>query len=117
MEKLYSPLIYSYSKGVDMSEGSKSARRDTGLQYIEKPKPGEVPNFPKSAAFKSPSEKIVEEFIRSELPLAKVKLPPGKKNPAAMARGISKILNKKPETKGVFAARLDVDKEIWIFKK
>lgn len=41
---------------------------------------GEVPNFPKSAAFKFPSEKIVEEFIRSGLELAKVKLPPGKKN-------------------------------------
>jgi hypothetical protein len=91
--------------------------RKGGFKYIQEPEPGEAPNFPKSAAFKSPSEKIVEEFIHSGLELAKVKLPPGKKNPAAMARGISKILNRKPQTKGVYAARLDFDRNIWIFKK
>jgi hypothetical protein len=100
-----------------MSEEFNPSSRNVDFKYIEEPEPGEAPNFPKSAAFKSPSEKIVEEFIRSGLELAKVKLPPGKKNPAAMARGISKILNKKPETKGIYAARLDVDKNIWIFKK
>ena len=94
-----------------MSDEEKSRR------FIFAPKEGEQPVFPKSAVFKSLSERIVDDFLsyREETgeEIAKVKVPP-KRDPRAMARGIGKILSRKlPD----FTCRIDESGELWIIKR
>lgn len=102
--KLLFSLAYSYLVKV-------MSKRE--FKYIEIPEERETPSFPKSAQFKSLSERIVDEFLASGRERVIVNIPEGKTK-TGMVRGIAKILKrKKPE----FTARIDEKKRIWIIKR
>lgn len=92
------------------------SEREKKFEYLEIPKPEEEPpSFRKSAAYKSVSETILDEFLKADVPRARIKVPKDR-DIRGLIRGIGKIISRRKLSDKV-ACRIDVDDKAWLFKK